>query len=66
VYAEEVRLLVTTASPIISAFDAVKAPPKINEEVVKTATSVFKTEIATELLATWFIPFGFLLVYFIS
>jgi hypothetical protein len=56
----------TTTLPVIKALDDVKAPPKINEEVVKTATSVFKTEIATELLAIWFIPFGFLLVYFIS
>jgi hypothetical protein len=47
------------------AEDAVKDPERFKELVVKTATSLFNTVIATALPVIWFIPFGFLLVYFI-
>jgi hypothetical protein len=50
---------------------AVKDPDKIVEPVTckvlvpKVATRVFSTEIATDPLATWFIPLGFSPVYLI-
>ena len=55
----------TVTFPVIRAEDAVNDPERVKELVVKTATSLFNTVIATALPVIWFIPFGFLLVYFI-
>jgi hypothetical protein len=69
---------ITVSEPVITVLPLfmkgpveVRDPDKIVEPVTckvlvpKVATRIFSTEIATDPLATWFIPLGFSPVYFI-